>query len=827
MMRNTGLSTSSSSKSSGGGGRKKMTRSQMLRGAYRDQIYNSATASTTTTKTTPSSSSSTATRQLRIPSRRAVRATIGSEGEKEEEVNVSISTPSSKISHTRSQQQQLQSTPTTTTASSSSRVVMSTPLSSIRNVDAMSTPISTPISSHSLVSTTSSSSKSATTAALKAASTLSSSRSNALETLYGKALNDSYSEMERTSLLQRRIDELEDKVIATTAKQSKTEVELKRVEQMLKAEKEEVQRLKEQRQGDAKEHASHIAQVERQRNLFFEREKELQRELEDSEQRAADARKKNFDRIAALESELHVQQNEHTSEMLKVTRERTELSDVNVRLRQRIEQLSGDNDEKSNTMNALNLRIKSLEKIAERSTTATPIRKGKRHADENDNETPTKAPKQREDISSPNTTISETSKASAMRQLRKLERENKRLKQLHECTLVLKEQYATAEAKLSRVEEQYEALKQQTIDYEEIKSFFNQWQSLADAFNEHLLSGEGTTSKALQTVSDLQKDLAAAKHKEVLLQEENKRLLKTSKTNTETIEQLQMEVEKRKSEGSTLLDRVKRISSFRDLYRTQLSAVWDSFTNITKLYSLDEIREKITEEMAKLRNSNELLTKQLCELKEKVPVSSQKTSSSAAKTTTPKIKTKTELDDTLTPTKSDSGADDEKEVLILHMKSNPAVWAARDDIAELRKENEELKMQLSSSNSSQQFDMELNSKVKELQAGIEQRDKKMQRLRQTFSDTVSDFLDACYELTGYKIEMIHSNRFRLRSMYAESADDCIIFRITKEKGVELLQSYFVEQLDESIMECVTKRHSIPSFLSTVTLHLFNKTTIMQ
>ena len=131
--------------------------------------------------------------------------------------------------------------------------------------------------------------------------------------------------------------------------------------------------------------------------------------------------------------------------------------------------------------------------------------------------------------------------------------------------------------------------------------------------------------------------------------------------------------------------------------------------------------------------------------------------------------------------------------------------------------------------------------------------KKMQRLKEAFRDKTTAFREAVYLLTGcvvscfalwvvlsacsrtvrrYKIEMSGGGRkgvgaqLRLRSMYGEQEDDCLLFKLKEGGGLELLESDFTQRLEAKLFTYLTSCHSIPAFLSNLTLELFERQTFV-
>mmetsp|Transcript_20525 Transcript_20525/g.39576 ORF Transcript_20525/g.39576 Transcript_20525/m.39576 type:complete len:704 (-) Transcript_20525:124-2235(-) len=102
---------------------------------------------------------------------------------------------------------------------------------------------------------------------------------------------------------------------------------------------------------------------------------------------------------------------------------------------------------------------------------------------------------------------------------------------------------------------------------------------------------------------------------------------------------------------------------------------------------------------------------------------------------------------------------------------------------------------------------------------------RLERLRTVFRQKVSEFREACYCMTGYKIElMIGGDKYRLRPMYAGSENEDIIIQFHNGQ-LSVLETDFVRSLDSQTKALMTKFHSVPAFLSQITIDLFNQTTI--
>jgi len=94
-----------------------------------------------------------------------------------------------------------------------------------------------------------------------------------------------------------------------------------------------------------------------------------------------------------------------------------------------------------------------------------------------------------------------------------------------------------------------------------------------------------------------------------------------------------------------------------------------------------------------------------------------------------------------------------------------------------------------------------------------------QRFKEIFKNKVSEFREACYLLTGYKVEMKQEGHFRLKSMYAEKEEDSLAFKKVGE-SLDILETDFLSRVDKETMDYMRVYRSIPAFLSQITLQLF-------
>lgn len=101
-------------------------------------------------------------------------------------------------------------------------------------------------------------------------------------------------------------------------------------------------------------------------------------------------------------------------------------------------------------------------------------------------------------------------------------------------------------------------------------------------------------------------------------------------------------------------------------------------------------------------------------------------------------------------------------------------------------------------------------------------------------------LHSSYRLTGYKIDMTQDQepKFRIKNMYSGSEEDFLLFSLyvvlsflltpsRDSKGeLSLLETEMCGKIDSSIFAYIATCHSIPAFLSALTMNLFEKQTII-
>ncbi|KAJ1967455.1 coiled-coil domain-containing protein mad1 [Dispira parvispora] len=183
---------------------------------------------------------------------------------------------------------------------------------------------------------------------------------------------------------------------------------------------------------------------------------------------------------------------------------------------------------------------------------------------------------------------------------------------------------------------------------------------------------------------------------------------------------------------------------------------------------------------------------------------------------------------------------------VLQLAENPTsqAYAIRETtLQNLRLENEQLREQLTQSKSPgvgesgptpslpSQTVQNLLADHKAMQHQVEEKEKRMRRLKEGWRAKAQEMREAVYSLLGYRVDFLENGRVRLTSMYSEAADHSFIFTSSQNDSgtLELVgggNAGYVRSLDHLIKFWVVGRGSIPAFLATVTLELFDKTTAM-
>ncbi|CAG2158790.1 unnamed protein product [Oppiella nova] len=175
---------------------------------------------------------------------------------------------------------------------------------------------------------------------------------------------------------------------------------------------------------------------------------------------------------------------------------------------------------------------------------------------------------------------------------------------------------------------------------------------------------------------------------------------------------------------------------------------------------------------------------------------------------------------------------------IIHFNQNPiAVNIAKhnEDFKRLVEENQRLQNRVlvletgSDADVTQKCDegIKNSQELEKLQKKLVSAEKSQQKIIDAFKRTSKEFREVCYRLTGFRIDLLKQNTYRLAHMYADSPDDVLMFESDgTDRTIKMLENQYSNKLQESVQTYLTAHDSFPAFLASLTLELFHKQTIV-
>lgn len=173
---------------------------------------------------------------------------------------------------------------------------------------------------------------------------------------------------------------------------------------------------------------------------------------------------------------------------------------------------------------------------------------------------------------------------------------------------------------------------------------------------------------------------------------------------------------------------------------------------------------------------------------------------------------------------------------IIHHNDNPFDRASNDRkkaIETLKKDNERLRERLkileagNEGDVTRRIDDAVNSsdQIQILSKRVEELRLREEKILDLFRKQSREFREVCYLLTGYYIDPLKDNIFRLSHMYAERQDDRLYFEIKHDGTILLLDNEYVSSCEAYMKTYLEEADSFPAFLAAITLDLFKAQTI--
>ncbi|XP_060071718.1 mitotic spindle assembly checkpoint protein MAD1-like [Ylistrum balloti] len=469
-----------------------------------------------------------------------------------------------------------------------------------------------------------------------------------------------------------------------------------------------------------------------------------------------------------------------------------------------------------------------------------------------------------------------TSLPALEKEVRKLREENEYLRGTNENNLLLKEQAESMKKKLERLEKRSEEFAKMEVENTEMKYRLEKWESVdsdgvriqnpaqmsqriahLQEMNAVLLEKQGElksschleeeNSRCIQYKYEmLQKQHDQDKIKSQHLMEQLKRFQRKLLLFSKERDGYKQIIDSYESEltsnvGSLTTSRIQHQEGVIDGYRKQLEVLEANINKLTqeltdyKIQGCHKTTSSTTDGNGVVPKSHVDNTDQkiILQLRERV----EKLEKQLEKTEEEKFILESRIEQ-----RHLQGDYDPSKTKVLHFSMNPVAMAQakkKEIIAELTEENEKLKHRLKLLEESEgkvddltlqvQHKMEEPCSSKELDGLKEQlsrEETKNKRLMEVFKKTSQEFREVCYQLTGYKIDILSSNQYKLTSMYAESPEDFFLFQQSSSGEVQMLGTDFSNTQEEAIELYLAKQDSIPAFLSSITLNLFSRQTMM-
>ncbi|XP_075224766.1 mitotic arrest-deficient 1 [Lycorma delicatula] len=178
---------------------------------------------------------------------------------------------------------------------------------------------------------------------------------------------------------------------------------------------------------------------------------------------------------------------------------------------------------------------------------------------------------------------------------------------------------------------------------------------------------------------------------------------------------------------------------------------------------------------------------------------------------------------------------DIRQTKILHLRSNPTAEASSSHASEIEKYQVEIALLRERVNLLQEgkthdltqmvnerVDINTGKEIEELKEKLSSQEKQNQKLREVFKLTSLEFREAINMLLGYKVDGLPNKKYRLSSIYAETPDQNLVFKMSQNGGMALLETPYSETLSDLIDVHLHQEHSIPVFLAAITIQLFQK-----
>lgn len=170
----------------------------------------------------------------------------------------------------------------------------------------------------------------------------------------------------------------------------------------------------------------------------------------------------------------------------------------------------------------------------------------------------------------------------------------------------------------------------------------------------------------------------------------------------------------------------------------------------------------------------------------------------------------------------------------LSLKQDPYEERIKSSLREhedVKQENERLKARIKLLESGNDLNVtkrideivNANRKVQELTNKISEFKLREKKIFDTLKQTTREFRAACYLILGFRPEALKGCIYRLSSIYAEKESDKLLFKVSPDGKIQLLENSYTNGLKQYIITYLKQADSFPAFLAAITLDLFKST----
>lgn len=112
-----------------------------------------------------------------------------------------------------------------------------------------------------------------------------------------------------------------------------------------------------------------------------------------------------------------------------------------------------------------------------------------------------------------------------------------------------------------------------------------------------------------------------------------------------------------------------------------------------------------------------------------------------------------------------------------------------------------------------------------MRSKIQALESKQQHYKEIYRAASMEFREVIYLLFGYRVDRISNSNYRISSVYAENEDDYLNFRLNEGGELDMLETDYSLTLSDMVGNYLAAHNSMPAFLSSLTLELFNRSTM--